>query len=231
MVPICTHALHSLVQLTKVLSLSVHQPTESQRLWRWSSSLRNPDCDVMFELDDGMTISSYRRLCITMSPVFAAMLDGHFVEREQSCVKVSACSSQAFQLLMNYCMYNSVIEDTNTENNVSCDLANVVYSLDLLLECLALGDRFVAMKFQRLVAEEILHTCINVSSAEQIIGVAAMHGCDWLIEQCLLFLLVSSSDKNVSYVARQHCFQVLHENELLWPNVSKALFLMIQGAL
>ena len=222
------YAHHALAQIIKALAITERLPINSSKFGEWPMSDAD-DSDLTFELEDGICIKSKRSMLISKSQVFSAMLDGHFVERNQSMVKLSACSAKAFTLLNNY--YANEDECKAQIDKIDNNCSSEDYDLDLLLECLALGDRFVAIKFQLLAAEKIAHTFITIENIVQIVGVASMHGCDWLIEQCLLFLLDRSVELGMSHVVRQQLWQEFHSNSSLLNVIDKSLRSMIQKAL
>lgn len=100
-----TKAMCSLLQLSKELKLKPCTKRDQSSLYfiddLYCSSYVD-DNDVTFLLNDGTRVEGNREILSAASQVFAAMLQGHYAERNQSEIILNDVSSQAFQILINH---------------------------------------------------------------------------------------------------------------------------------
>ncbi len=179
-------AIHSLLFLAEELKLDWtgrrHTSTNKNQDNKESSNVIG-EHNVTFLLDDGSHVTGNRETMAANSTVFAAMLQGHYSESGQSEIVIHDVSTEAFQFLVSF-LHGS-------------DLSENISSLepDILLETLALSDRYMLESLENKVSKMISAKNISKETLSHVFQTACLHNCAELVKDCVHYTLA----KELSY--------------------------------
>ena len=154
--------------------------------------------DVTFVLDSGDKIMAHRVTLVERSPVFTAMLEGWYIESDQTMIALREVSTKAFKVLIAHLHGNPM-----SCNDIAM-LADPVMGkqsdqfLSLLLEVHAAADRFMQDDLKSATTKMLVEECVSLANLQELLFHGLLHNADWLMEQCLAFLLVGSHHMTVS---------------------------------
>jgi len=133
------------------LTLPPEQNTECLR-----ADLCESTYDLSLVLDDGSEIGASRALLSSSSSVFAAMLEGGFVEASKTRIMMPLTSNCALQCIIHH-LYG-------------CSWCPVFQSLSApdLLELLSLSDKFLLQELNIRISHQIIRGCLRGTFLEQV---------------------------------------------------------------
>ena len=162
--------------------LKVHWSKLSANEGGSSNTLIAPvDHDVTFVMDDGRHVTGSRTMLSATSTVFAAMLEGAYKESEQTEITIQHGHTEAFQLLIKHlhgCDIQTALESIQTDN-----------PLDMLLEALALSDRYMIEALEAEISKYISAKHMAKETLPNIFEVGCVHTCTDLVKSCFQFAL------------------------------------------
>lgn len=187
--PFYTSAVLGACNLARSLSITFPTTDKYKRVAMEASdadrSFTAADEDVTFMFDDGSWASAVRSVLVSSSDVFAAMLAGHYSESNASMIRIPHVSPAAFRLLLRA----APMDRLPPPDVASCN----PLPHDLLLELLALADRYLFVGLLHDVSEGIAADLLDAATVAEIFDAATAHNAHWLASECIRFILLSHS--------------------------------------
>ena len=176
--PLAVFSLHTLTTHTVVTQPTPHHPPTH------TPTTAVMPRDITFLLDDGTKVRACRDVMIGHSTVFAAMLAGHYSESDQSEIKITNASYNAFMSLVDY-MHMKKYSGSKLEGQ------SEARCFDVLLEISALADKYSISDLLLVVSNDILTNHLSVERVAKIFLFAIMHNNEYLYKRCLFYMLTS----------------------------------------
>ena len=179
-VPLQVTVVQSLLFLAE--ELKIHWSKSAANLSASSDVMIRPsDHDVTFVMDDGCHVTGSRTLLSATSSVFAAMLEGAYKESDQTEIVIQHASTEAFQLLIKH-LHGCDIQ-------TALDTIDVDDTLDVLLQALALSDRYMLETLETEISRFICAKYMCKETVCRIFEVACVHTCADVVKMCIQFAL------------------------------------------
>ncbi|KAI4962826.1 hypothetical protein ZWY2020_025271 [Hordeum vulgare] len=188
-------------------------PPSDLHLHLGSLLLAEKGTDVVFEAG-GETFAAHRCLIAARSPVFSAELFGEMKESvdTSAVVKIDDMDAQVFNALL-YFVYTDTLPETKRE-----EAGEDAMSQHLLVA----ADRYNLDRL-KLICEDKLCRCIQVSTVATILVLAEQHHCSGLKKACFDFL---SSQANLKAAMASDGFEHLSQS---CPAIMKELISMLSA--
>ena len=179
-VPLQVAIVQSLLFLAE--ELKIHWSKSATNLSASSDVMTRPsDHDVTFVMDDGHHVTGSRTLLSARSSVFAAMLEGAYKESDQKEIVIQHANTEAFQLLIKH-LHGCAIQ-------TALDTIHIEDTLDMLLQALALSDRYMLETLETELSRFICAKYMCKETVCRIFEVACVHTCADLVKMCIQFAL------------------------------------------
>ena len=177
-VPLQVAVVQSLLFLAE--ELKVHWSKSATNLTANSDVIIRPsDHDVTFVMDDGRQVTGSRTLLSATSSVFTAMLEGAYKESDQTEIVIQHANTEAFQLLIKH-LHGCDIQ-------TALDTIHIEDTLDMLLQALALSDRYMLETLETELSRFICAKYMCKETVCRIFEVACVHTCADLVKMCIQF--------------------------------------------
>ncbi len=178
-------AAHSLLYLAQELQVEWEQREYEHDIDLLAKTrIGQEEHDVTFVFDDGTRVTGNREVIVAGSSVFDAMLEGAFQESEEKEISIRDTDPDAFRVLVNHFH--------NGDLYTSVAASGAVFPaeiLDILLQTLALADRYMVRRLETEVKELICAKYMSKATVMRIFEVAVLHRSDGVVRECFLFVL------------------------------------------
>ena len=219
-----------LTQAVKVIAGKTHPPSHSNQSENAEltsqqgaghvCSYARAEKDLKIEVGKEQScqiLHASREMLVKNSPVFAAMLEGNYVESTQSQISISDTCCEAMTSVLHYLhscdqqcpalkSLNTLTEVTGAQQTAGDSHQDIAQDsvtphtgqsgkakrLKHLMDMIALADRFLLPELVQYLCAVVSTSLLDASCAEQVFCFAAFHGQSHLAEDCMHHLLLSS---------------------------------------
>lgn len=170
-------------------------PQENENFARQQEADNSQESDyVVFTLDNAEKVKANRNILIAKSHFFAAMLEGHYVEREKNEISIPHTNHQPFNAVI------QLIQGLRTEFDKllkDCECASSRISrdesLEILLEILELCDRYLLSDFKQDIANILFRNLVSGDNVVRMLHFGMKHNCSLLVQRCISYVLLKEA--------------------------------------
>ncbi|XP_043942544.1 armadillo repeat-containing protein 5 [Protopterus annectens] len=144
--------------------------------------------DVQFVLDSGHVVKAVRREVACSSDVFGAMLEGDYLEAQQTAVRICGVSDTAFTALMHF-LHGCRRHSCPVMNELEKLSTNTDFENSVLQQTLSAASQFLLHELQSILEDIVCENYLNLDNMPAVYCFSELHNYSGLRVKCLKYLV------------------------------------------